>query len=133
MPVDSEFVYLTQFISIVAGLFTLFSLIYAGQPWNMGFQLIFGWIGLFVGFGAWAVSPYIMLSTRIRKPNITFKQSIAYFIGCLLVASYGVYCLVEMFIHPDAQGGLIFIFLPVYQWIGVTITIGIAGRWAEPK
>jgi uncharacterized membrane protein YuzA (DUF378 family) len=69
-----------------------------------------------LGFIIWAVSPYcylaVMTKTVSQKPS-----TIAVLVFALLVGVFGVWALIDaMFIHLDAQGGLIYIFAPLWQW-----------------
>ena len=70
-----------------------------------------------LGFIGWAVSPYVYLAVMIKV--VSKKVStITVFILTLLVGGSGVWMLVDaMFIHVDAQGGLIFIFASLWQWV----------------
>jgi predicted RNA-binding Zn-ribbon protein involved in translation (DUF1610 family) len=123
----------TMLISAASAVFTLGMMTYASKPWRMASTQFVGWIGFMLGFGLWAISPYVMLGLKSRKRNYTARQSITFLVGIILLAAFGVYGILDtMFIHPDAQGALIFVFLPGWQWIGVVVTIGIAeGRWAK--
>ncbi len=75
-----------------------------------------------LAFIAWAVSPYIYLA--VAASWVSAKASItAVFALSLLVGAFGVWLLVDvMFIHPDAQGGLVFIFVPLWQWVLLVLT-----------
>ena len=74
-----------------------------------------------LGFIAWAVSPYVFFGilTKLLTQNRAIKIA---FVVSILVAAFGIWAIVDaMFIHLDAQGGLIFIFAPLYQWVAVLI------------
>ncbi|HBG06446.1 MAG: hypothetical protein A2075_13085 [Geobacteraceae bacterium GWC2_58_44] len=124
----------TVWLSAASAISTLAMMTYASQPWEMPFDLLIGWIGFMCGFGTWAISPYLMLGSKARKLNATTRQSLPLFVGTVLVSIFGAYTLVEtIFIHPDAQGGVVFIVLPFLQWIGVAVAVSIAeSKWAKP-
>ena len=69
-----------------------------------------------LGFIGWAVSPYFYLAVMMKL--LSKKASIsAVLIISVLVGGFGIWMLVDaMFIHIDAQGGLVFIVAPLWQW-----------------
>lgn len=68
------------------------------------------------GFIAWAVSPYAYLALMAKFVSTNAAKSAVFFFS-LLAGSFGVWAIVDaMFIHLDAQGGLVYVFLPVWQW-----------------
>jgi len=70
-----------------------------------------------LGFIVWAISPYFYLSVLAKA--VTKKVSnIAVFILALFGGGLGLWVIVDaMFIHLDAQGGLVYIFIPLWQWV----------------
>ena len=74
-----------------------------------------------LGFIAWAVSPYLYLAVLAKL--VPRKLSIyATLILALLVAGFGISVIIDAtFIHSDAQGGLIYIFVPLWQWAFLVI------------
>jgi hypothetical protein len=47
-------------------------------------------------------------------------------LGALLIVIFGIAVLINtMFIHVDAQGGLVFLFLPIYQWLAILVLVFI--------
>lgn len=97
--------------------------IYAAQPWgdNDAYQDISGYLLLTV-FVAWAISPYAYLfrSAGRHSPN---RMSNLFRVAVTLLICIGGIAVVfdTVFIHPDAQGGLVFILLPVYQWLVIGV------------
>ena len=79
----------------------------------MGSSVNFGAIGLI----GWALTPYVLMFAMLKF--VSGKAStIIVILLIVLVGAFGNYALVDtMFIHPDAQGGLIFIVAPLGQWI----------------
>ena len=108
-------------------LFTFTIAIYAAQPWgdNYAYKDLADYFYL-LGMMLWAISPYlamfIVLFIFSRK-----KVLIKTFSICMLIISlFAGYILFDtMFIHIDAQGGLIFLFLPIYQWLAFFIMLFI--------
>lgn len=102
---------------------TIISGVSMARPWgdNYAYQDVSGYLGLFL-FLTWAASPYIYLYWMSRKLNVSGPFKLARLILTTIVCVGGIYIVVDStFIHLDAQGGLIFVFLPVYQWILVGI------------
>ena len=77
---------------------------------------------------SWVVSPYLLLLFAVwffRKNKIIRN---VLFVGTLLIVLPGIIGYIDaFFIHMDAQGGLIFIFLPLYQicLTGIFILIAV--------
>ena len=74
-----------------------------------------------IGFILWAISPYGLLLFVINK-----TKSKAAIIGGLvlsvLAVLFGLVFIIDaMYIHLDAQGGLIYIFAPLWQWVGLLV------------
>jgi hypothetical protein len=106
-------------LAISGLLVTIISGVSMAQPWgdNYAYQNVSGYLGLFL-FLAWAVSPYAYLYWMSGRLNASGPVKLARLIVTAIVCVGGIYIVVDSaFIHLDAQGGLIFIFLPIYQWI----------------
>jgi len=128
MSQGENYISMTKNVCLVAALFTVSAMIYAGKPWQ-NFNLI-GLISLLV-FVAWAVSPYVLLHKR-ASIYLLAKQNLVIFVCSILVACFGIYCIIDIFIHSDPQNGIVFVFLPGLQWIGVASAIIISnGNWAK--
>lgn len=114
-------------ILICICLFTLTMAIYAAQPWgdNYAYKKLTDYFFLF-GMMLWAISPYfamIITLSIFSKKEILIKT---YSIGMLIISLLAGFILFDsMFIHIDAQGGLIFLFLPIYQWLAFFILLFI--------
>jgi len=69
-----------------------------------------------LGFIGWAVSPYIYLAAMLKL--VSKKSSInAVLIITILVGGFGLGMFIDaMFIHIDAQGALVFVVAPLWQW-----------------
>ena len=55
----------------------------------------------------------------------------------LIITLVSAYILFDgMFVHPDAQGGLMFLVLPMYQWAALFVFLiicGIVFRWVKKE
>ena len=116
----------TRLIALSAALITLTLMIYMAQPWgdNYAYQTPWGHAGLLV-LAVWATSPYLMILFLTRKISQAQAIKLADIIGTLII-SLGVLLYVEaVFLHPDPQGGLAFITVPLYQWLVLALLAGI--------
>jgi len=84
------------------------------------------WSGIF-GFLAWACLPYgILLFLNIIQPG-KIRKDIALLVTTAIVSGFGIILIIDaFFIHIDAQGGLVFLFIPMYQSIAA-IAGGLIG------
>jgi hypothetical protein len=109
-------------------------MIYAAQPWgdNYAYQSVAGYLSLLLFMG-WAISPYVALMVTtvwLAGPGAGRWMVLA---GALLITVFGTWLTTEaIIIHPDAQGGLVFIFLPLYQWL-VVAAIVVSGLWLKRR
>jgi hypothetical protein len=90
-------------------------MINAGEP-----TALWWWFG-FAGFYAWCLTPIILpLFYPFRSWLIT--------IGVAAIAAYSSHVYIRDMFGPGARStsGLIFLFLPVYQWIAVAGLLGVA-------
>ncbi|PTS82892.1 hypothetical protein DBR00_17475 [Pseudomonas sp. HMWF032] len=74
-----------------------------------------------VYFSLWGISPwlYILFLAFVNK-NVTFLKTIT--LLELVAGGIGIACMVDIsYYHPDAQGGLAFIFIPLYQILFLVI------------
>ncbi len=110
-------------IAISAAAFTICMMIYAAQPWgdNYAYKTFSDYLTL-VGFALWAISPYLILTIILqgfRKNKYSTNTAI---IGALIIAITSCALLIDaFFIHIDAQNALVFIFLPIYQWVAFLV------------
>ena len=108
---------------IVAMIVTVVIMIYAAQPWsdNVANQTLTDTIYL-VAFSFWSIVPYLTLMLfihlfRKHKPSFYAANIGA---GIIIVASLA-FLIDSIFIHRDAQGAFLFLFLPIYQWLAILI------------
>ena len=122
--------YLIKFdwiILISICLFTFAMAIYAAQPWknNYAYQKLSDYFPL-IGMMIWAISPYLAMCMALlvfTRKNILIKT----FSVCMIVISLfsGFLIFDTILINIDAQGGLVFISLPLYQWLAFFILLFI--------
>ena len=75
-----------------------------------------------IGFLIWAISPYLFSAFLMKRSTDDMAIKILFGIS-LIVAVGGIYLLVDaMYIHPDAQGALAFVVIPMYQWVILLFT-----------
>jgi len=99
------------------------------QPWgdNYAYESAGGYLVL-SGFLAWAASPYLYLLGMAMRGGLPVPVRLCTLAAALLVSVGGVLLLVDAaFVHIDAQGGLVFIVLPVYQWLAIA-SLHVLGR-----
>ena len=66
--------------------------------------------------------PFVLLALMALLLNDNKKQHVIILIGSVILVSSALYVYAETFLfHPDAQGGLIFLFFPLIQLVGVFI------------
>lgn len=89
------------------------------------------WLGVSMLFGAWAASPYVGLATIGYIVRRRRDASAAVLIGMLAAAGLGMFAIYAAFFSDDAQSGLVFIGLPVLQWVvvGLTGATGALAGW----
>jgi hypothetical protein len=109
----------TRLIVLSAAMITLTLLIYMAQPWgnNYAYQSLSGYAWL-LSIAVWATLPYLIILFLARK-SFEFKANILMVvIGTLIISLGGVALYLDAaFLHQDPQGGLVFIAVPLYQWI----------------
>ena len=81
-------------------------------------------------FAAWCVAPYALLWWRTSARAIGRVQAALLLLVATVVAAFGLAVYVQAFLFstPDAQAGLVFIFVPLWQAAGVMLGVG-ASAW----
>jgi hypothetical protein len=75
----------------------------------------------------WCVSPYALVALALRRPWASTDAMLVAFATTLAIAGYALYIyLVAFFVKPDPQSGLVFLFIPLWQWIGAIVGLGVA-------
>jgi len=75
-----------------------------------------------IGLLVWAISPYLFAAFLTKQS--THHAAITVITGIsLILAIGGIFLLIDaMYIHLDAQSALVFVVIPMYQWIILLIT-----------
>jgi hypothetical protein len=95
----------------------------------MLWAMTFSWSGLafVVGLMAWCVSPYALLAFAAGAMRASRRGAITLLVTTILVAGAAAAAYVDaFFIHLDAQGALILVFMPVWQWVGTVVGVVVA-------
>jgi len=117
----------TNIILVFSVLFTVLIMLHAGDPSSADW-----WKGI-PGFFGWACLPYGILLFFNNIYRGVFKKDLVLLITTAVVTGFAVLILIDsLFIHIDAQSGMIFLFLPVYQvlaaFVGGLIGLGLHQR-----
>jgi predicted membrane-bound spermidine synthase len=124
----------TSIFLVIASIITTVGLgVFMAQPWggNYAYQSLGDYLQL-IGLLGWVSCPLLFLATR----KVPVKYSVVFWrlIAALVVGLGSAVVIAHtVFFHSDPLGGLIFMFLPVYQWplIGVFEVFGrFTGRHA---
>ena len=84
-------------------------------------------LGFILALTAWCVSPYALLALVSGRMRASRAGAITVLVTTILVAGAAAVAYVDaFFIHLDAQGALILIFMPVWQWVGTVIGLAVA-------
>jgi hypothetical protein len=112
---------------LITAVFTWAMSVYVAQPWgdNYAYQKISDYLSLFYMM-LWETSPFALVAFLLRY---SFKNKITIIIfslGIFIILLLSAFILIDTnFIHLDAQGGLVFLFLPFYQWIAILVLLTI--------
>jgi hypothetical protein len=110
-------------IAAVGSVITLVALTHAGGSLRT----------LLSGFTIWALLPYASLAAAAGIAR-TRGSLLAAFITCLAVVLFGLLMYLDaVFIHVSSTGGLVFIFIPLYQLFAaaaVLIFVAVRRRYA---
>jgi hypothetical protein len=102
---------------------TAMLMVYSARPWgdNYAYKSFFDYFVL-LGFVVWAVSPYVFLAFLINHYRENRLPLVTALSGAGLIMVCGIVLYIDaVFINHDAQGALVFLFLPVYQLIAAGI------------
>ncbi len=89
-------------------------------------------LGATAFFSAWLALPYAALASMVffatKASTVTTHVVVS-----VLVAAAGLLFLTEViFLHPDPQGGIAVLLLPVYQGCGIIVLLAMSA-WLSPK
>lgn len=84
-------------------------------------------------FILWALSPHVafaLLQGRMSRPWASAVASL----GALAASAFGAVAFYDGFyVHLDALNGLLFIFVPLWQWFGFGLVAVLAGALERPR
>jgi len=108
-------------VLLVGAVATLGFMVYAGDPASGSWWLFF------VPFAGWALLPYALVGVATRwQPSSRGSQSVLC-VAAVLLTCASVLLLYSAFVaQPDPQSGLILIFLPLWQGLGLLPFLGVS-------
>lgn len=108
----------TYAVAAAGLIFTTVLMLYASEPWNAGV----GRWAMILPFAVLALSPYLVIARLARRLAHDLVKSRALLAVAILVTAPAIYFYVMGFlVEPDAQSGLLFVFLPIYQFFAGAI------------
>ena len=125
--------YTIRLIALAGALITLTLMIYMAQPWgdNDAYQSLSGYVGL-LALAVWANLPYFMILFLAGKASQPRAIKLTGVIGTLIISSGVLLYADAAFLHPDPQGALVFIAVPLYQWLILALWAGIHFLFRRP-
>lgn len=124
----------TRSLAGLAAVATASLMITAARPWSgqSPYDGAWGYIGLLI-FLTVAVSPYVflILAGVVHRP--ARGKQVTVLAITMLIATMGIAIMYDAhFVNPDAQSGVVFLVVPVYQWLIVGATL-FAFSWLKPR
>lgn len=124
---------LTYAIATAGLLVTTALMLYASEPWNVDVQR---W-AMILPFAVLALSPYLVIARLSRAlSHDAVKSRVLLGVAILVTAPALFFYVMGLVIEPDAQSGLLFVFLPIYQFIAgavagmaIWLFVSAARRW----
>ena len=111
----------TRLLLLVGAAATLGFMAYAGQPGSASWWLFF------LPFAAWTLVPYALAAAETsRHPSGRGSISVLCAAAAILSGSSIGLLYLAFVAQPDAQSGLVFIFLPVWQSLGLLPFLGVS-------
>ena len=75
----------------------------------------------------WCVSPYAAIALALHRPWSSTEAVLVALATTIAIAGLAAYTyIVAFFVKPDPQGGLVLLFIPLWQWVGVVVGLGVA-------
>lgn len=112
---------------ILGATVTLGFMLHAGEPWELW------WWGFFVPFAAWTLVPYAVLAFAVRRRDAGPAYAVTVCLGAALLAASSAAVLYSAFVaHLDPQSGLVLIFLPAWQLLGL-MPILVVAQWLDGR
>jgi hypothetical protein len=97
--------------------------IYVAQPWGNKHAYLnsINYVSLF-GLLLWAILPYLSMFIILHSFSKRMVLIRTFSVVIFIISIFSAYILFDaMFVHPDAQGGLILKILPIYQWVALIV------------
>jgi len=116
----------TLTVLLLGFLTTLGFMLYAGEPSKSTWWLFF------VPFAGWAGAPYAITGLAVRRSAASRASQVVLLLTAIALTGFGCSMLYTAFVtHIDAQSGIVFVFLPVYQLMGLVPLLLIAQHLAR--
>lgn len=120
-------------VAAAGAIVTTVLMLYASEPWNTG---VGRWATI-LPFAVLALSPYLVMARLARRFGRDVVKSRALLAVAILVTAPAIFFYVMGFlVEPDAQSGLLFVFLPIYQFLAgavagmaIWLFVSAARRW----
>jgi len=97
--------------------FSLEVIVFTDKGWKEG---LYWWCTRFLGIGIWLMAPYVGMSALVVKLKHTLRQEIVLLFGSLGIVIFGISILFEgFFVHYDPRSWILYVLVPIYQWIAV--------------
>ena len=85
-----------------------------------------------VGFGLGVVSPFVFLLHATRKFQRNRTRDVLLLLVSLATALFAAVVYYDaFFVSMDAQSALVFIFVPLWQWVGAASSVAALYGWAR--
>lgn len=79
-------------------------------------------LAFMIGLIAWCVLPYAGVALAGRKAGGSISGTLAVLATAIVVPGFAAVVYIDaFFIHLDAQGGLVFLFVPFVQWAALAV------------
>lgn len=126
----------TYAVAAAGVIVTTVLMLYASEPWNVDL----GRWAMILPFAVLALSPYLVIARLARRLAHDVVKSRALLAVAILVTAPAIFFYVMGFlVEPDAQSGLLFVFLPIYQFLvgalagmAIWLFVSAARRWRVP-
>lgn len=117
----------TRGLAILGIISTLVLMVSMARPWGDtdAFQGLGGYARLLL-LGGWAILPYLGLVVMARRAGHSRAREILVLAGALIITVGGLGAYADtVWLHPDPQGGLAFIAVPLYQLLVLGLLAGL--------
>ena len=106
---------ITVAVLIVGAMVTLVALFHGGGSFS----------SLLDGFTVWALVPYTAFFASCRLARARGRALATLIVSSLATAFAALVYIDAMFIHTGSMGGLVFIFIPLYQLLAALILLAV--------